>query len=64
MQRSRLIEEFSVGRATLVYHFSSPEKLNRGVGYVDVVEALLPYRNATNIFLQISKKCFILQNIK
>jgi hypothetical protein len=36
---------------------------NRGVGYVDVVEALFPYRNATNIFLQISKKCFILQNI-
>jgi hypothetical protein len=27
----------------------------RGVGYMDVVEALLPYRNATNIFLQISK---------
>jgi hypothetical protein len=26
----------------------------RGVGYMDVVEALLPYRNATNIFLQIS----------
>jgi hypothetical protein len=24
---------------------------------MDVVEALLPYRNATNIFLQISKKC-------
>jgi hypothetical protein len=29
---------------------------NRGIGYMDVVEALLPYRNATNIFLQISKK--------
>lgn len=28
MQRSRLIEEFSVDRATLVYHLSSPEKLN------------------------------------
>jgi hypothetical protein len=28
----------------------------RGVGYMDAVEALLPYRNATNIFLQISKK--------
>jgi hypothetical protein len=24
---------------------------------MDVGEALLPYRNATNIFLQISKKC-------
>jgi hypothetical protein len=35
----------------------------RGVGYMDVVEALLPYRNATKIFLLISKKCFILQNI-
>jgi hypothetical protein len=29
---------------------------SRGIGYMDVVEALLPYRNATNIFLQISKK--------
>jgi hypothetical protein len=29
---------------------------SRGVGYMDVVEALLPNRNATNIFLQISKK--------
>jgi hypothetical protein len=28
----------------------------RGLGYMDVVEALLPYRNATNIFMQISKK--------
>jgi hypothetical protein len=28
----------------------------RGVGYMDVGEALLPYRNATNIFLQIPKK--------
>jgi hypothetical protein len=34
-----------------------------GVGYMDVVEALLPYRNATNIFLPISKQIFILQNI-
>jgi hypothetical protein len=39
------------------------EVATRGVGYRDVVEALLPYRNATNIFLQISKKGFILQNI-
>jgi hypothetical protein len=38
-------------------------KYTRSVGYMNVVEALLPYRNATNIFLQISKKCFILQNI-
>jgi hypothetical protein len=30
--------------------------LSRGVGYMDAVEALLPYRNATNIFLQISKR--------
>jgi hypothetical protein len=28
----------------------------RGVGCMDVGEALLPYRNATNIFLQIPKK--------
>jgi hypothetical protein len=28
----------------------------RGVGCMDVGEALLPYRNATNIFLQISKR--------
>jgi hypothetical protein len=28
----------------------------RGVGYMDVVEALLPYRNSTNILLQISNK--------
>jgi hypothetical protein len=28
MQRSRLVEEFSVGGATLVYQFSSPAKLN------------------------------------
>jgi hypothetical protein len=28
----------------------------RGVGYMDAVEALFPYRNETNIFLQISKK--------
>jgi hypothetical protein len=34
-----------------------------GVGYMDVVEALLPYKNATNVFLQISKSCFMLQNI-
>jgi hypothetical protein len=25
----------------------------RGIGYMDVVEALLPYRNATKIFLPI-----------
>jgi hypothetical protein len=31
-------------------------KITRGTGYMDAVEALLPYRNATNIFLQISKK--------
>jgi hypothetical protein len=30
----------------------------RGIGYMDVVEALLRYRYATNIFLQISKKMF------
>jgi hypothetical protein len=36
---------------------------NRGVGYMDVGEELLPYRSATNILLQIKKKCFILQNI-
>jgi hypothetical protein len=35
----------------------------RGVGCMDVKETLLPYRNATNIFLRISKKIFILQNI-
>jgi hypothetical protein len=35
----------------------------RDVGYMDLVEVLLPYRNATNTFLQISKKYFILQNI-
>jgi hypothetical protein len=29
---------------------------SRGIGCMDVGEALLPYRNATNIFLQISKK--------
>lgn len=29
MQRSRLIEEFSVDGATLFYHLSCPEKLNR-----------------------------------
>jgi hypothetical protein len=34
----------------------SKKKLIRGVGYMDAIEALLPYRNATNIFLQISKK--------
>jgi hypothetical protein len=28
MQQSRLIEEFSVHRATLVYYLSCPEKLN------------------------------------
>jgi hypothetical protein len=28
----------------------------KGVGYMDGVEALLPYRNPTNIFMQISKK--------
>jgi hypothetical protein len=28
MQRSRIIEEFSVDTATLVYQLSSPEKLN------------------------------------
>jgi hypothetical protein len=27
--------------------------VTRGVGCMDVGEALLPYRNATNIFLQI-----------
>jgi hypothetical protein len=46
--------------------FSSTQPISvvfRGVGYMDVLEALLPYRNATNIFLQIKKKCFILQNI-
>jgi hypothetical protein len=30
----------------------------RGVGYVDVVEALLPYRNATNIISANLKKMF------
>jgi hypothetical protein len=28
----------------------------KDLGYIDAVEALLPYRNATNIFLQTSKK--------
>jgi hypothetical protein len=37
-------------------HFSQPSQFIRGVEYMDVVEALFPYRNATNIFLQISKK--------
>jgi hypothetical protein len=31
--------------------------LARGVGCMDVGEALPPYRNATDIFLQISKNC-------
>jgi hypothetical protein len=35
----------------------------RGVDYMDAVEALLPYRNATNIILQISRKISLLQNI-
>jgi hypothetical protein len=35
----------------------------RGIGCMIVGEALLPYRNTTNIFLQISNKIFILQNI-
>jgi hypothetical protein len=30
-----------------------PSIINRGVGYMDVVGALLPYRNATKIFLPI-----------
>jgi hypothetical protein len=34
--------------------FIETNSFTRGVGYMDVVEALLPYRNATNIFLQIS----------
>jgi hypothetical protein len=39
---------------------------SRGVGYMDVAYALLPYRNATKIFVAIfdlEKKYFILQNI-
>jgi hypothetical protein len=46
-----------------LHHPPSERENSRGVRYMDVVEALLPYRNATNIFLQISKKNFILQNI-
>jgi hypothetical protein len=38
-----------------IYKLNNIWKCTRGVGYMDVVEALLPYRNATNIFLQISK---------
>jgi hypothetical protein len=36
--------------SSLNYHLNIS---GRGVGYMDAVEALLPYRNATNIFLQI-----------
>jgi hypothetical protein len=38
---------------------------SRGVGYMDVVEALLPYRNASKYFchFSISEKYFMLQNI-
>jgi hypothetical protein len=31
----------------------SDYKYSRGIGNMDVVEALLPYRNATKIFLSI-----------
>jgi hypothetical protein len=41
----------SVRREVVLYNV-----LIRGVGCMDVGETLLPYRNATNIFLQISKK--------